>query len=92
LAGVHVEMLKDLKRIDPGAPIVSYRCELRDPAFGLIICDRRGRQCEHLSPKSRRGCTALQWVAHMRVGSLGMLARCYEHPRPDDRSKDGWSE
>jgi hypothetical protein len=55
-------MLKDLKRTDPEAPIVSYRCELHDPMFGLIICERRyGGSCEHLRPKSREGCVALKW-------------------------------
>jgi hypothetical protein len=88
----HVEMLKDVKRTDPEAPIVSYRCELHNPIFGLIICDRRSGQCEHLRPSSRLGCTALQWVTYMRDRSR--IARCFEHPQDKtyDRFKDGWSE
>jgi hypothetical protein len=87
-----VEMLKDLKRTDPEAPIVSYRCEFHDPVIGLIICERRyGGSCEHLRPKSREGCVALQWVAHMR--DRGRVAHCYERPNiEEDRFEKGWSE
>jgi hypothetical protein len=86
----HIELLQDMKRADPEAPIASFRCELNKPVFGLIICDRHGRSCEHLRPTSGQGCIALRWVAHMR--NRNKFANCYKHPHEDDRRGGGWNE
>ena len=74
----HVALLKEVKRTDPDTPIVSYRCEAKRPYIGLLICEGRGRQCEHLTPSSRQGCAALAWIAHMRDRSK--FGYCYQEP------------
>ena len=80
------------RRKSPGA-VTSYRCVEHNvrPAFYLIACDRRhGGLCDHLKLLSRQGCSAYQWVVHMR--DRHRVAHCDEVPRSTDAVDRGWSE
>ena len=90
-----LEMLKDLKRADPDAPIVSYRCELKNPIFLVTVCDAgHGGSCEHVRLFSRQGCTAYRWAARMRDPVRWRYTRCHQYPREEsyDRWEKGWDE
>jgi hypothetical protein len=71
----------------PGA-VTSYRCEEHKirPGFYASVYGWRGRPSDHFGPSSRRGCTAYQWVVHMRDRSR--IAHCYEWPRSESNAPE----
>lgn len=81
-----IEWLKLVESRHPTPPgaVTSYRCEEHKitPAFYASVYGWRGRPRDHFGPASRRGCTAYQWVMHMR--DRGLKAHCYELPRSSD--------
>ena len=76
----HIAFLQELKRMDPDAPIVRYRCMFKRPDHyvGLDICNQHHRQCEYYRTSTRRGCDALRWISHMR--DRRKIGSCYEEP------------
>ena len=74
------------RRKSPNA-VVSIRCvehKVR-PAFYLTVYDWRSRPRDHFGPSSRQGCTAYQWVVHMR--DRRRKGSCYESPRSTDAAE-----
>jgi hypothetical protein len=76
----HIAFLQELKRMDPDAPIVRYRCmfKMLHQYVGLDICDRHHRQCQFFRTSTRRGCEALRWISHMR--DRKKTGSCYQEP------------
>jgi len=70
----------------PGA-VTSYRCVEHGfrPGFYLVVEDRRARPREHVEGLSRRGCTAYEWIVHMR--DRGLTAHCYELDRSSNNDE-----
>ncbi len=82
------DFLKFMARGDPQSPRTAYRCEIAKPTFYLIVCDWRGRSCEHTGPLSRQGCATQQWVARLQH-HMRKYTHCFPREREQDR---GWSE
>jgi hypothetical protein len=63
----------------PPGSTTEYRCEAHKPIFLLVAYHRLGRSGYRLRLTSLQGCTAYQWIVHMRDRSR--TARCYEWAR-----------
>ena len=72
----HIAFLQELKRMDPDAPIVRYRCMFKRPDHyvGLDICNQHHRQCEYYRTSTRRGCDALRWISHRGIAGRSVPA------------------
>jgi hypothetical protein len=76
----HIAFLQELKRMDPDAPIVRYRCmfKMPHPHVSLDICNSHHRHCEFYRTSTHRGCETLRWIIYMRDRTK--MGSCRQEP------------
>jgi hypothetical protein len=88
----HVAFLQELKRMDPDAPIVRYRCMFKMPHshVSLDICNSHHRHCEFYRTSTHRGCETLRWIIYMRDRTK--MGSCRQDPPPEEEHPQRRSE
>ena len=77
---VQADLLRRRVPSHPKPPdnLKEVRCEAHRPIVMLVTCKWYGRSCYCLKLTSQQGCTAYQWIVHLK--DRNRTARCFKWP------------